>query len=206
MITETDFFLVFGGFFSSPRRSVSAVTPILALMNGCSFMQEGRTDLKSPVWSPSAKDQGKMRAEGPLHKLSTSATLLHTQKWVCALEWYIYKEIQYQPYFPMAAMTNICPSPFHERNWEKLPSDLATGRHWGTWSTPAHWSKKEGFAVKRMWSWVTAFSGVPLLCNEKGVGRFLTKLLKEELLYLLATCTYSAAAIFSNFMIPSHSR
>lgn len=136
MITETDFFLVFGGFFSSPGRSVSAPTPILALMNGCSFMQEGRTDLKIPVWSPSAKDQGKMRAEGPLHKLSTSATMLHTQKWVCALEWYIYKEIQYQPYFPMAVMTNICPSPFHARNWEKLPSDLATGRHWGTWSSP----------------------------------------------------------------------
>lgn len=78
--------------------------------------------------------------------LCTSSPLLqpcYTQK--CndiIVEWYHYMEIQYQPYFTMAVKTNIRPFCFHERDWEKLPSDLGTGRHWGTWSTPTHWPKR----------------------------------------------------------------
>lgn len=98
-------------------------------MNGCSFMLGGRTDLKGPVWSLSAKDQGKTRAEGPLHKLSTSSTMLHTQEWVCALEWCLFMEIQYQTYFPMAVMTSICPFSF---SWERQKNFLQTWWHAGT--------------------------------------------------------------------------
>lgn len=50
----------------SPRRLVSAPT-LSGLMNGISFMQGWRTDLKGPVWSPSANGQGKIRARGPLY-------------------------------------------------------------------------------------------------------------------------------------------
>lgn len=48
----------------SPRRLVSALT-LGGLMNGVSFMQGG-TDLKGPVWSPSAKGEVKIRAGGLL--------------------------------------------------------------------------------------------------------------------------------------------
>lgn len=139
---------------------------------------------KWPSVVPFCQRPGQNETWGPLHQLSTSATVLHAQKWACALEFYLYIEIQYQPYFLMA---------FHGRNWEKLSSDLVTGRLWGTSSSPTHLSKRgEGFALqRRMWSRGNAFCGVPLLCDEKRFIGFLTKLLKEELLYLLVTCTYS---------------
>lgn len=82
-------------------------------------------------------------------------------------------EIQYQPYFPMAVVTNIFPF-----LWERLrktsfrPSNRQTLRY-----IICSYSLVQ---ERRTWSWGSAFCRVRLPWDEKGVGGFLTKLLKKR--------------------------